>query len=141
MSRNQPKPRRLRKLLVLAAIAGALVLAVLYATCGHGFGVGGGGGVGLSPGSGSGTGTGAAARTDAAPPRCALRVDAAGVHVDGKLVDEAAAIAACKPAGAADVLVTGDAVQGTWDHLRAALDAAGIATFVRGAPPLPDAGV
>ncbi len=130
MSRDR-KPRRLRKLIVLAAIAALIVLAAMYATCGHGFGLGGGGGTGLSPGSGSGSASAPPSAAKKAPvPRCQVRVDATGIHVDGKDVDQAGAIAACKPAGAADVLVTGDAVQGTWDALRTALDQAGVATYV-----------
>ena len=81
-----------------------------------------------------------ARRTDAAPPRCQLRVDGEGVALDGRPASVAEAVTACTAAGAADVLVTGDAVQGTWDELRAALDGAGVKTFVRGAPaPAPDA--
>jgi len=143
------KKRRFRKLFVLAVIAGLIALAILYGVCGGGFGFGGGGSTGL--GKGTGTASGTAPVSDAAPSpaptsdatiaRCDLRVDTSGIHVDGKAVDEAGAVAACKVAGAADVLVTGDAVQGTWDHLRAALDAAGVATYVRGAPSAVDAGV
>jgi hypothetical protein len=126
------KPRRLRKLLVLGALAALVVLAVIYARCGGGFGLGGGGGAGLSPGSGSGSASASAVGSakQAPPPRCQVRVDATGIHVDGKEVDQAGAVAACKPAAAADVLVTGDATQGTWDALRAALDQAGVATYV-----------
>ena len=131
MKDRKQKPRRLRKLIVLAALVALVVLAATYVTCGHGFGLGGGGGTGLSPGSGKGTGGSATTAEKRSPaPRCQVRVDATGIHVDGKDVDQAGAVAACKPSGAADVLVTGDAVQGTWDALRGALDAAGVATYV-----------
>ena len=142
--RTKEKPRRVRTLFWLALLA-AIVLAVIYARCGHGFGLGGGGGTGLSPGSGTGSGTAsgsgtaaaaardaAVAAADAAPARCALRVDATGITLAGATatpVTKEAAVAACKPAGAADVLVTGDAVEGTWVELRAALTAAGVSVF------------
>jgi hypothetical protein len=144
--KNKEKPRRLRTLVLLAILA-ALVLAVLYVRCGHGFGLGGGGGSGLSPGSGTGSGTAigsgpasaapkdaAPAPGDAAPPaHCALRIDATGITLAGAPATQDAAVAACKSAGAADVLVTGDAVQGTWDQLRASLTAAGVSVYVHGA--------
>jgi len=146
MSAKQRERRRVPRLLVWGAIAAAIALAILYATCGHGFGLGGGGSTGVARGSGSGVAPAPvmdhAIAIDATPPRCQLRVDARGISLDGALTTEDAAIAACKTAGAADVLVTGDAVVGTWDHLHAALDAASVATFVRGAPtPPPDGGV
>ena len=130
--RNEKK-RRWRKLILLSLLVALIALAVTFVTCGHGFGLGGGGGTGHSPGSGSGSASASApasAAKKASVPRCQVRVDASGIHVDGKDFDQPGAIAACKPAGAADVLVTGDATQGTWDQLRAALDQAGIATYV-----------
>lgn len=133
MSPKQPARRfRWGRLLVVGAIVAAAVLAFLYLQCGSGWGFG--------PGSGKGEGKGSARPAvstplDAAVPRCQLRVDAAGVALEGKPVEIAAAVAACDKAGAADVVVTGDARQGQWDQLKAALDGAGVKSFVRGRQP------
>ena len=110
-------------------------------------------GLGLGGGSGPGDGEerrGIAAIPDAGPTRCAIRLSAAGITVEGKAATQAEAIAACKATTGADVLVTGDARQGDWDDLRAALEAAGIAYFTReprgvtapdaGGAPAPDTG-
>jgi hypothetical protein len=118
--------RRNRKLLVLGLVAALIVAAVLF------FGFGGGFGFGKGEGKGEGKGSGATtAISDAGPARCTVRVTAEGISVDGKLGDQAAAVAACKTAGAADVVVTGDARQGVWDDLRAALDGAGVAIHLK----------
>ncbi|MBL8623281.1 MAG: hypothetical protein JNK64_18360 [Myxococcales bacterium] len=121
------RQRRRRRLFVAAVIA-VLIIALLAIRCGGGFGLGGGDGLGGGRG-GAGTGTGSGSAS--APARCQLRVDATGVTVDGKPATPAAAVAACR--GGADVVVTGDARQGTWDELARALAAAGVATAVRGA--------
>ncbi|MBK7194184.1 MAG: hypothetical protein IPH80_17020 [Myxococcales bacterium] len=118
--------QRRRRRLFAAAVIAALVIALLAIRCGGGFGLGGGDGLGGGRG-GAGTGSGSAR----APARCQIRVDATGVTVDGKPATPAAAVAACR--GGADVVVTGDARQGTWDELARALAAAGVATAVRGA--------
>jgi hypothetical protein len=139
-----------RLLFWLVAIA-AIVAVFLIARCGGGFGFGKGGlGVGggssqgvlgeRGTGSGAGTGTGG----DVAPARCMVRVDGSGVSVAGKPATVDEVIAACKAATAgADVIVAGDARQGTWEELRTALDANGIASLVRGAgaPVTADGGV
>ena len=114
-----------RRVLFLAAFVGAIVIAVLYLTCGRGWGIGG---AGKGEGSGPGTATPAA---DAGPRRCAIRVTATGLIVDGKPAARDAAVAACKGTEGADVVVTGDARQGDWDDLRAALEAAGIPIFTK----------
>lgn len=118
--------QRRRRRLFAAAVIAVLIIALLAIRCGGGFGLGGGAGLGGDRG-GAGTGSGSAS----APARCQLRVDAAGVTVDGKPSTSAAAVAACR--GGADVVVTGDARQGTWDELARALAVAGVATAVRGA--------
>lgn len=105
-----------RRLLIAAALVTAVVIAALYLTCGDGFGLGGKG-----KGSGAGSGPGSAAP---ALHRCALRVSAAGLTLDGKPATVAAAVAGCKDG--ADVTVTGDAREGDWDALRQALTAAKI---------------
>lgn len=140
-ARSQPPKRRLRRLVVPAALIAAIVLAVLYLRCGGGLGVGGGSSVGLGKGTGSegtagagGSGTARAALdrpSDAGVPRCQVRVTGAGLELDGAVATREAVVAACTTAAAADVTVTGDARQGVWDDLKAALTAAGVATFVR----------
>jgi len=108
--------------MLLALVAAA----ALYLRCGQGFGLGG---------QGKGSGEPGSVRTIAAPARCAIRVSASGITVDGKPMRRDEAVAACKATAGADVVVTGDARQGDWDDLRSALDAAGVATFLRDQPP------
>jgi hypothetical protein len=115
VAKERAKRSRRRKAAWLTVIAGAVALALMYLRCGMGLGFG----------TGSGTGTGVAV-TDAGPSRCKVRLDAAGISLDGKPATKKEALAACKAAGRADVVVTGDARQGDWDELRAALDEAGV---------------
>ncbi len=118
--------RRLRrKVLFLAAFFGVIVLAVLYTTCGRGWGIGGAG-----KGEGSGPGSVRPA-ADVGPRRCAIRVTAKGLLVGGKPATRDEAVTACKETAGADVVVTGDARQGDWDALRAALEAANIPIFTK----------
>ena len=114
--------RRLATLLVLLAAA---VAALLYLRCGSGFGTGGKG-----AGDG-GKGIAKVPPSDAGPRRCALRLTARGLLLDGKPTTREAAIAACKKTTGADVLITGDARQGDWDALRGALEAASVQFFTR----------
>jgi hypothetical protein len=120
--------RRRRRLMTLVAILGLVILAVLYLQCGRGWGLGGGKGKGAGPGSGPGSGSALAA-----PTRCTLRVTKDGVLVDGtkKTRDEAVDICKRMKDGAV-VTVTGDARQGDWDELRAALEAVGVKVYMRG---------
>jgi len=123
---RRKRNRRLMLLLVIAALAAA---AVMFVTCGKGWGLGGG--------SGTGTGTGPAPQpiastADAGPRRCAIRVSADGISVDGTTRTRDEAVAACKATEGAVVTVTGDARQGDWDELRAALEAVGVKIFMRG---------
>jgi hypothetical protein len=113
---------RRRRLAFGAAGAALVAIAIYFVTCGHGFGLGG-------TGNGSGV---AAAASDAGPSRCLVRVSAAGYAVDGKpAASRAVVVAACRRTAGADVTVTGDAREGDWSELRAALDAAHVAVFVR----------
>ncbi len=153
---KQKHPRRVRWLargLIVALIA----LAVIYLRCGGaGLGFGGGGGgsspVGLLKDPPSPTtlasskeGEDPSESRDAGALRCQLRLDSGGLWLLGATgqaqTDVAAAVSSCKVAGGADVVITGDARQGAWDELRAALDAAGVPSFVRGggAPTTPGA--
>jgi hypothetical protein len=113
--------QRRRRLLWFGAVAALAILAVLYLRCGSGWGTGG---------SGDGKGSGNAI-ADAGPHRCSIRVAASGFSVDGVVATREQAVARCAKAGGADVLVTGDARQGDWDELRAALEAARIPVFLR----------
>ncbi len=148
MSRGEASQRlrrrgRIGRLLFWAFAIAAIVAVILLAKCGGGFGLGkGGAGLGsgralkTETGSGTGTGTGSA--------RCMVRVDGTGITMDGKVAAVSEVVTACKAAAAgADVIVAGDARQATWEELRAALDAAGVASLVRGAgaPVTVDAGV
>jgi hypothetical protein len=119
MSRKEP--RRKGRLLIWAAIAGLVALAILYWRCGGGFGIGAGDSVGRGKGVGD-----VAKVVDAGPTTCKLRLSSVGITVDGRKVTEAEAVAACKAAGAAEIVVTGDAKQGEWESLRGALDEAGV---------------
>jgi hypothetical protein len=123
MSRKDQRYQKHRKrgLLVWGAIAGLIALAIMYWRCGGGFGIGGGDGLGGGEGD-----TVKATAVDAGVKRCQLRLAAAGITVDGKAMSQAEAVAACKQAGGAEVVVTGDARQGDWDALRSALGEAGV---------------
>ena len=96
---------------------GALLLLLLLRGKGWGFG---------------GTSNGSGDESDAPAParRCAVRVDAVGIQVDGTPADVDTTVATCRAAGAADVLVTGAAIQGVVDRLLAALRAAGVSLHV-----------
>jgi hypothetical protein len=125
-----------RRLVVLTGGLAAAIAALFYARCGTGWGTGG-----------KGAGEGGSAKGVIVIPydataRCAIRLAANGLTLDGKPSTRDAAIAACKKTAGADVLITGDARQGDWDDLRGALEAAGIQYFTReprGVTP-PDAG-
>jgi len=129
--------RRLRRRLILwLALLAAVVLALLYLRCGGRWGLGAGS-------SRPGSGTAAVVAIDAAGPhRCAIFVAAEGIQVDGVMQTRDGAVAACKGATGADVIVAGDARRGDWDQLEAALDAAGIPIYRREphAAPAVDAG-
>ncbi len=117
--------RRRRRRLIFAAVWIALIaLALVYVRCGGSWGLGG-------RGSGAGSGSGAGTASDGGPHRCALRIAASGVTVDGRAVTREAAVAICRSAGGADVVVTGDAREGDWEAVRAALEAAKVPVFVR----------
>ena len=122
--------RRRRKLLLLAIWVALIVAAALYLRCGRGWGIGGGKGTGT--GSGSGIGSGSALVPALQPARCTIRVTADGITVDGAKKTRDEAVAACKKTDGAMVTVTGDARQGDWDELRAALEAVGVKIYMRG---------
>lgn len=111
--------RRRRRLVFMLIWAAAVVALFLYLQFGKGFGIG----------HGSGTGTGPGSATNPQKPRCAVRVAADGLTLDGKPATRDQIVSGC--AQGADVVVTGDARQGDWDDLRAALAAAKIPVFER----------
>lgn len=115
--------RRRRKLLVWTVIIAIIVAAVMYLR---------GRGWGLGTGTGTGRGSAVASPSDAGPARCTVRVSAEGITVDGTKVSRDDAVAACKSSDGAMVTVTGDARQGDWDELRAALQAVGVKIYIRG---------
>ena len=114
---------RRRKLFSFLIVAAAVALAIAYLQCGSGFGLGGGG-----KGKGSGVGPGSSRE----PARCTIRVAADGIFVDGAKKTRDEAVAHCKKTDGAMVTVTGDARQGDWDELRAALEAVGVKIYLRG---------
>jgi hypothetical protein len=134
--RNAPPPPRRGRLTPWVLVAGLIAAALFYLRCGDGLGFG----------RGDGTGTGArkdeSSRTDrpatatgavaaGAAGRCQLRLDATGLHLDGATATTEKAVRACKAAGGAELVATGDAVFGELERVRAALDAAGVSVFVR----------
>ena len=134
MSRRRQQRSTGGRLVIWVFVLGLLVAALMYFRCGEGFGFGPGGGEDgddesekgdkkqdeLSPAVGG-----------EAASRCQLRLDAKGVTLDGKSVEVDAAVAACKKAGGAELVTTGDAVYGTQEELKAALDRAGVPVLVR----------
>jgi hypothetical protein len=120
--------RRNRKLGLLGIWAVAIALAVMYLRCGSGWGTGG---KGEGKGAGSGASTPLIQLEPGGPKRCVVRVSSEGIVVDGKKLERAQAVAACKQTEGALITVTGDARQGDWDELRTALEAAGVKIFTR----------
>jgi hypothetical protein len=125
VAKHLDRRRTGRKLLLWTILLGGIVLAALYLTCGRGWGLGG-------KGKGAGSGAGPAAvqtlvsPVDAGPRRCQIRIAASGITADGKPATVDEAVAACKGATAAEVLVTGGARRGDWEDVEAAFDRAGI---------------
>ncbi|MBK7536690.1 MAG: hypothetical protein IPI49_15250 [Myxococcales bacterium] len=128
----QHRSRR-TKWAVRGALASLVALALAYLRCGSGLGLGGGGG---QQDQGQEPAPVAAPPPEAAALRCQLRLDSGGLWMLSTTGQEqltvGAAVTACKATGGADVVITGDARQGGWDELRAALQAAGVPSFVRG---------
>lgn len=127
------------RLLIWAFVLGLLVAALMYLRCGDGLGFGPGGEDGDDDSRQKETATDVRPAVGEPARRCQLRLDANGVTLDGKPAEVDAAVAACKAAGGAELTTTGDAVYGTQEELRAALDKAGVPVLVRdpAAPPRP----
>lgn len=124
VAKHLDRRRMRRKLLLWAAILALIAAAAMYLTCGRGFGLGG-----LGKGAGEPGGPGSA-HTLVGPQRCAIRVTASGITVDGKPMPSDEAVTTCKAMAGADVVVTGDARQGDWELLKAALQAADVKDIV-----------
>jgi hypothetical protein len=124
VAKQLDRRQRRRKLIGYGAIAGLVALALFYVTCGRGWGLGG-------PGKGKGQGSGVAAASDAGPRRCSVRVTSTGLALEGVAATRDAIVTACKTTTGADVIVTGDARQGDWDDLRAALTDAHVPVYMR----------
>lgn len=122
VAKQLDRRHRRRRLVFLSAVAAIVLLAVMYVRFGGGWGIGGGasGGLGASK-----------PAAPAGPRRCAVRVTATGITVDGRPATRDVAVAACKATTGADVVVTGDAREGDWDDLRAAFDAAHVVVYQR----------
>lgn len=128
VAKELERRQRRRRILVLGGIAGLLILAFLYLRCGAGWGFGGDG-EGEGKGTGTGTGTGQnLIQSDAQIGRCAMRVAAGGITVDGKVMKLEDAVKAC--GNGADFVCVGDARQGDCDAAKAALEAAHVPTYV-----------
>lgn len=113
LARELDRRRFRRRLALIVGLGAAIALAVIYGTCGKGWGLGAGGGSGVGLGS---------APAAAVAKRCTVRVDKAGVTIDGAKPTDP--VAQC--AKGADVTVTGDAPEGAWAQLRDQLAAAKI---------------
>lgn len=110
---------RLKRGLFFLAVLGAALVALWFfwlRHCGSGKGPGQ---QGASPAAAD-AGAPAAARPGEAPG-CRIRVDAQGIHLEGKRSSLEETLAACKRRGRATLTVTGDATFGTVKRLREAL--------------------
>jgi len=105
-----------RRLTLWGALLALVIAAAGYLRLGgglHRLGLGG-------PGDGD-----EEARPLAGPRRCAIRLSASGITVDGHAASRDAAISTCKTAPGVDIHPTGDARHGDGEELAAALKAAG----------------
>lgn len=106
-------------------VGGVGLAALLYLLTrgGNGFGLGA-----------AGTANGASSGTSGSP--CRVRIDAAGIEVDGRAANLDVTVERCRVAGAADVTATGAAIVGTIAAVVDALRAAGVT--VRASPSIWD---
>jgi hypothetical protein len=122
--------RQTRRRLAWWTILLGLVAAVaMYVRCGGGWGFGGDG-----KGEGEGEGNGAATHSDAGRRRCAIRIAAGGITVDGDKATRQQAVKTCKGTAGADVTITGGANEGEVQELRRALEQARIPFVEKNAP-------
>ena len=119
---DKTNKRRVRLLIIAAAVAAALLLG----WCSRGW-------------FGAGTGSDEAKQAsktqpqpvaqlpvDAGPSGCRLRIDKSGVQLDSKPITIDDAVTACKVAGRADLVVTGESKYGAVEELKRKLTSAGV---------------
>jgi len=122
-----------RRVTVWSALLALVAAGAAYLRCGSGFGLGGLGGRG-----GFGGDDGERAPREAVRvSRCAIRITAARITVDGKPRSRDDAIAACKTAPGVDIYLSGDARHGDGRELGEALAAAGARNVEIHEPPVP----
>ena len=117
---------RISTLISLAALVAVLGLILGWWRCGWGRGEGSGAAESAAP---DVTSVAAEATAPGAVP-CVLRLDAAGLTVDGRTTDVAGAVTACGGRGA-QIHVVGDVLYGRFDELKRAFEAAKIHLDVR----------
>ena len=128
VAKQLDRRRVARKATLWTGLLALIAAAAMYLRCGSGSGIGLGG---QGPGE-----VNAPSTPDTHPRRCMLRVTATGITVNGKAMQRDDAVAACKAATGADVVVTGDAREGDWKELQGALKAAGVTDIVVHQPPM-----
>jgi hypothetical protein len=123
------KHRKLRKgrLALTGGLAALLVAALLFLRCGTELGFGDG----EDEAPPSPIADAAPPVADAAPARCQLRLDGDGLTLAGAVVSVQDAVEACRAAGAAELVVTGDASFGLRERLRSALREAAVELYER----------
>ena len=126
VARHLDRRRGRGKPALLLLIAAAIGLAIAYLRCGDGLGLGGSGRDSATSGSQTSKVPLAAPATE-----CSIRVTAKGLSVDGKPASREQVLETCQRTRRASVVVTGDARQGDWDELKAALESMAITVEVR----------
>jgi hypothetical protein len=128
--------KKKKKKLRLLILGGLVAAAILLGWCGRGWLGGGDSGDERKKADEAKVRPAVAVAVDAgSAPRCRLRVDKAGVHLNGAVSSVEAVVAACKAVGEAELLVTGEAKYGSVEELKDALEKAGVRIFTAGAKP------
>jgi hypothetical protein len=122
VARQIDRRRTRRRLTVWTALLALVIAAASYLRFGGGLGT-----LGLGGGRGDGD---EQSRTLAGPERCAIRISASDLTVNGRPTARDAAIAACKVAPGVDIFPTGDVRHGDVEALEAAIKAAGVKDVV-----------
>ena len=119
VARQLDRRRTRRRLTVWSALLALVIAAASYLRFGGGLGT-----LGLGGGRGDGDGD-ELNRALTGPQRCAIRISASDLTVNGRPTSRDAAIAACKVAPGVDIFPTGDVRHGDVEALEAAVKAAG----------------
>jgi hypothetical protein len=117
VARQLDRRRTRRRLTLWTALLALVIAAASYLRFGGGLGV-----LGLGGGHGDGD---AENRAPAGPRRCAIRISASDITVNGRPASRDAAIADCRVAPGVDIFPTGDVRHGDVEELEAAVKAAG----------------